>query len=125
MSKSIEELKPSDRVMIRLGEKSHFDPTTGEKVVVEKAKEIDVPYSYFLEVTKHDSDYNAKNDYSKPLGRTVKLIGTAEFEGVVTEFGEKVDVANTVPLDKTKKKGKGKGKEEGAGDGDSDEDPEE
>lgn len=97
MGKKLEELLPSDKVMIELGAKTNKNQETGELDTIGKAKFIDVPYGFFLNATQdnegnlHD-EYNEKTGYVKTLNRTIKLVGMAGYKDQMTDRGETVPV---------------------------------
>ncbi|GAB4023295.1 hypothetical protein GCM10028808_73300 [Spirosoma migulaei] len=102
MAKAIKDLKPSDKVMVEFGPRQSYDEDSGELIVIEKKKRSDVPYSYYLAVTKHEDEYNAKTGFCKPLGRYVKLLGTAEYTQEKTDSGDTFEAPVVVPFLKAK-----------------------
>ncbi|WP_234733402.1 hypothetical protein [Tellurirhabdus bombi] len=127
MAKHISELAPADKVMVKLGSKSQNDPESGEQVVVEKEKTIEVTYAYFQSVTQASAEadkrheYNEKSGYSRVLGRTIKLLGTAKYSDVTGLTGETIQVPSVEKFS-TKKPaatdtGGGENGGEGGGDG--------
>ena len=99
MSKKQDELQPSDRVMVEFGAKTHYNANTGEHETIDPAKTLDVPYSYFLEVTRARDEYNEKTGYAKTLERTVKLAGLVHYEEQVSDTGAKLQVPTVKAFD--------------------------
>lgn len=97
MSKKMDELLPSDKVMIEFGPKTQRNGESGEIDTIEAAKTLDLPFGFFLNVTQDSQgqpleEYNGKTGYSKTIGRTVKVVGMAGYEDQTTDRGETISV---------------------------------
>lgn len=110
-----EELLPSDKVMIEFGPKTQVNAQTGETIVIEQSKTLDMPFSYFLEVTggeEGSDDYNPKTGWAKTIGRTVKLAGQAEYVEETTERGDVITVAKATDFETTQSRAIAKAQKE-------------
>ena len=97
MSKKIDELLPSDKVVIELGPKTQKNANSGEVDTVEPSKTQEVTYGFFLAATQDQDgnildEYNERTGYSKSIGRTIKLLGEVSYEKQTTERGEEINV---------------------------------
>lgn len=104
MGKKIEELSPTDKVMIEVGPRTQFNSQTGQVDTIEDAKQIEVTYGFFLSVSQDGQgepldEFNQKTGYSKTMNRTIKLLGEVEYEEQATNQGGKINVPTVKPFE--------------------------
>ena len=98
LDKTIDELLPTDRVIIRLGAKTQRNEANGKDIVIDPAKELDVLYAYYENLVGQKDEFDHENNYCPPLGRTVHLIGLASYQTKTSEMGDNVAIAVAVPF---------------------------